>query len=181
MSRSVLRSNSVMVFAGLVALGSLVVLGCHEMSNPAAPPMPETQSLQTMTGNASQSQTAVCHQGDLGPETLWVSPNAVPAHLAHGDTAGECGAAVECPCYDNLELAEFETSFSLCFDSPSVVSIFDLDNDKAENLASGMSCQLLIDGASVEFHGGLSQEVLDACNDILRAKISELGLTCLPS
>lgn len=176
MSRSAFRSNSVVIFAGLLALVSLLVLGCHEMSNPAAPPMPEQQNLEPVTGTASLGKAAVCHQGDDGPETLWVSQNAVPAHLAHGDTAGECGAAVECPCYANLEAAGF-TSAAFCFDTSTNVSIFQF-GDQAQNLASGMSCELVIDSATIDFASGLSQEVWDACNDVLRAKIDELGLSC---
>jgi hypothetical protein len=42
----------------------------------------------------SQGKVDVCHIPPGNPEnahTINVSVNAVPAHLAHGDTLGECG------------------------------------------------------------------------------------------
>lgn len=39
---------------------------------------------------AQQTQVTVCHQTGNGSVTLEVSPNAVNAHLGHGDTLGAC-------------------------------------------------------------------------------------------
>ena len=38
----------------------------------------------------SKDKVVLCHNGDSGPQTITVSENAEKAHLAHGDTIGEC-------------------------------------------------------------------------------------------
>ena len=38
----------------------------------------------------SKDKVVLCHIGDSGPETINVPENAEKAHLAHGDTLGEC-------------------------------------------------------------------------------------------
>ena len=45
--------------------------------------------------NAGADKVTVCHIPPGNPEnahTIVVGPTAVPAHLAHGDTLGECGS-----------------------------------------------------------------------------------------
>jgi hypothetical protein len=39
-----------------------------------------------------QNTATVCHRlaGSLSAQTMAISPEAVPAHLAHGDTLGAC-------------------------------------------------------------------------------------------
>jgi hypothetical protein len=49
---------------------------------------------------ASQGKVDICHIPPGNPanaHTINVSVNAVPAHLAHGDTLGACGTGVSCP------------------------------------------------------------------------------------
>ena len=42
-----------------------------------------------------KDKVVLCHQGDSGPKTISVSENAQRAHLAHGDTLGECDEVQE--------------------------------------------------------------------------------------
>ena len=44
-----------------------------------------------------KSKIVLCHQGDLGHETISVSGNAKDAHLAHDDTLGACGDVTDPP------------------------------------------------------------------------------------
>ena len=48
---------------------------------------------QSAARNQYQEKVLICHRPPGNPEnahTISVSPNAVPAHLAHGDTLGPC-------------------------------------------------------------------------------------------
>lgn len=48
---------------------------------------------------ASQGKVDICHIPPGNPanaHTINVSVNAVPAHLAHGDSLGACGTGVSC-------------------------------------------------------------------------------------
>ena len=58
---------------------------------------------QSVMGDG-QEKVTICHQGDEGPETITVGAPAVPAHLAHGDTLGECseGQSTCVECFDQL-------------------------------------------------------------------------------
>ena len=54
----------------------------------AAVPTVISLALPGRSARASSSKVQVCHKG----KTIWVDRHAVPAHLAHGDTLGRCGA-----------------------------------------------------------------------------------------
>ncbi|MEK7412926.1 MAG: HYR domain-containing protein, partial [Planctomycetota bacterium] len=62
--------------------------GCTASADPAA----SVEVVDIRCGN-NLNKVAICHNGD---NTLCVSPNAVPAHLAHGDYLGECDAPDPC-------------------------------------------------------------------------------------
>jgi hypothetical protein len=48
---------------------------------------------ELMTGGFGKNKQAVCHKtGDGGEHTIFIAKPAVPAHLGHGDTLGECAA-----------------------------------------------------------------------------------------
>ena len=53
----------------------------------------ERGNQQSAARNQYQEKVLICHRPPGNPEnahTISVSPNAVPAHLAHGDTLGPC-------------------------------------------------------------------------------------------
>jgi hypothetical protein len=62
------RSTTILIAAGVLLLGS--------------------------TAMAGAPKGAICHippSNPNNPRSISVGPSAVPAHLAHGDTLGECG------------------------------------------------------------------------------------------
>jgi hypothetical protein len=54
----------------------------------AAVPTVISLALPGRSARASSAKVQICHKGN----TIWVDRHAVPAHLAHGDTLGRCGA-----------------------------------------------------------------------------------------
>lgn len=51
----------------------------------------QTGKSSTVANNSNEKVT-ICHrEGNGSSHTITVSINAVPAHLAHGDSIGECG------------------------------------------------------------------------------------------
>jgi hypothetical protein len=54
----------------------------------AAVPTVISLALSPGSAHATDAKVQVCHRG----RTIWVSRDALPAHLAHGDTLGPCGA-----------------------------------------------------------------------------------------
>jgi len=71
-----------------------------------------------------QQKVTICHQGDEGPETITVGAPAVPAHLAHGDTLGECDDLPDTTGPDRLDACNCESGVTVidetvCFDSDS--------------------------------------------------------------
>jgi coenzyme PQQ synthesis protein D (PqqD) len=54
----------------------------------AAVPAVISLGLTAGSARAHDAKVQVCHRG----RTIWVSKEALPAHLAHGDTLGPCGA-----------------------------------------------------------------------------------------
>ena len=74
--------------AALVALAAFCVAGGTGLAGSVA-----KQSTVTTPGSTAQEAGAgkatICHKKKV---TIRVSVNAVPAHLAHGDVAGQCAA-----------------------------------------------------------------------------------------
>lgn len=54
----------------------------------AAVPTVISLALPGRSARAGSARVQICHRG----RTMWVDRHAVPAHLAHGDTLGRCGA-----------------------------------------------------------------------------------------
>jgi hypothetical protein len=54
----------------------------------AAVPTVISLALPGRSARAGSAKVQICHKGN----TIWVDRHAVPAHLAHGDTLGRCGA-----------------------------------------------------------------------------------------
>jgi hypothetical protein len=54
----------------------------------AAVPTVISLALLGRSACAGSAKVQICHKGN----TIWVDRHAVPAHLAHGDTLGRCGA-----------------------------------------------------------------------------------------
>jgi hypothetical protein len=44
----------------------------------------------TTTTLPPAKKVTLCHVDGAKPKTLRISPNAVPAHIRHGDTLGAC-------------------------------------------------------------------------------------------
>ena len=58
----------------------------------------ETNKVMAATG-ASQEKVLICHKPPGNPgngQDIWVSPNAVAAHMSHGDMMGSCTATLSC-------------------------------------------------------------------------------------
>jgi Carboxypeptidase regulatory-like domain len=64
--------------------GNPLLLRTHQYTNPSAGTV--------QIGNAGDGRVTVCHKVNGGnPVTITIPAAALPAHLAHGDTVGECG------------------------------------------------------------------------------------------
>lgn len=79
-------------------------------------------------GDDGEVKVELCHKG----KSICVSPNAVPAHLAHGDKFGDCYEAGGCDDSDELQNGgELQTRSESTF-KPSVEALLALSGDKAE-------------------------------------------------
>jgi Secretion system C-terminal sorting domain len=72
----------------------------------------------------------ICHNGN----TLCVSPDAVPAHLAHGDKLGTCGSA-PCSSNDNASLVASNTNNALIASNKNKPTNFTVFPNPAHNEA----------------------------------------------
>ncbi len=71
----------------LSALVAIAIVSCQK-DDSATP-------LNDQLSGAKKNKVTICHKPDgANPITISVDDNAVAAHMAHGDSMGECGAIV---------------------------------------------------------------------------------------
>jgi hypothetical protein len=56
----------------------------------------------------NNKKVVICHKG----HNLSVSANALPAHLRHGDSLGQCSSAAQCPCFSQQGIEELAATCS---------------------------------------------------------------------
>jgi predicted outer membrane repeat protein len=67
------------------------------------------EDARCFSGNSGNEKVKICHQtGNGGCHEICVNANAVDAHLAHGDFAGDCLANCESPVYSRTPLDNTE-------------------------------------------------------------------------
>lgn len=86
----------VTLFIAGMALASSGALGKGKPSTADVTSTESSTSSSTVSTEASAGKVLVCHRTHSKKKpfhTISVSVNALPAHLAHGDSEGACGAA----------------------------------------------------------------------------------------
>ena len=64
---------------------SLALIACQPESGSPDPLQPTTAAMKSAKKNANNQKVSIAHVTGKGYKVLSISPNAVPAHLAHGD------------------------------------------------------------------------------------------------
>ena len=107
-------------------------------------------------GGGGQQKVTLCHvDQETGEEiTITVGAPAVPAHLAHGDTLGECPAPICNECFDIAE-----TAFEECVEAGGTT-----DECRVEVEPSLTECALVCEGTE--------EDKFDACLDATQVQFT---------
>lgn len=93
-----LKAGAVVAVAAL-GLSCAGGVGDEGLTGPSMSPLPALDDIGAFEASGREATSLVCHNG----RDLLVAPDAVPAHVAHGDTEGPCEAA--CPCFTAEQVA----------------------------------------------------------------------------
>lgn len=142
--------------AAVLLAGVSLSCGGNRETNNLTSPLAGATGVEAGDGALSTSATkqTICHvEAETGLiQNLSLPARAVQAHLAHGDTLGEC---VPCPCYTTEMILSTATDTDLC-SSLNVASQYSATSDPATLLVTchGPSVQLLGAYSSSTSNGG---------------------------